>query len=148
MRSFWYAVFASLFLFSGSTAQALQIIDLLPGEEITNGTVIPDGSTVNVLGGTIGLSVDLSDGVLNIESGNVAIGATSVATGFTNSNNMVQVSGGNVGGFFQLRNNTQLDLSGGQLESFGVFSGSTANITGGVVTRFPDIYFFHRSRQH
>jgi len=52
---------------------------------------------------------------------------------------MVQVSGGSVGGFFQLIN-TQLEISGGQVESFGVFVGSTANITGGAVTRFPDIF--------
>ena len=75
-----------------------------------------------------------------MQSGSVALGAGSIATGFTNSNNMVQVSGGSVGGFFQLTNNTQLDVSGGQLESFGVFTGSSANITGGVVTRFPDIF--------
>ena len=140
MRAFWFAVVTSLFVSTGSTAQALQVIDLLPGDTIGNNTVITAGTTVNVLGGTIGLGVDLSNGVLNIESGNVALGATSIATGFTNSNNMVQVSGGTVGGFFQLTNSTQLDVSGGQLESFGVFSGSSANISGGVVTRFPDIF--------
>ena len=140
MRAFWFAVVTSLFVSTGSTAQALQVIDLIPGDTIGNNTVIADGTTVNVQGGTIGLGVDLSNGLLNIESGNVALGANSISTGFTNSNNTVQVSGGNVGGFFQLFNNTQLDVSGGQMESFGVFSGSTANITGGVVTRFPDIF--------
>ena len=140
MRAFLFAVLTSLILSGGSTVQALQVINLLPGDGIAGGTVIDDGTTVNVLGGTIGLGVDLSNGVLNIESGNVALGATSIATGFTNSNNMVQVSGGTVGGFFQLTNSTQLDVSGGQLESFGVFSGSSANISGGVVTRFPDIF--------
>ena len=140
MRAFLIAVVTSLFLLSGSTVQALQVVNLFPGDEITDGTDIETGATVNVLGGSIGLGVDLSDGVLNVQSGSVALGAGSIATGFTNSNNMVQVSGGSVGGFFQLTNNTQLDVSGGQLESFGVFTGSSANITGGVVTRFPDIF--------
>ena len=140
MRAFLIAVVTSLFLLSGSTVQALQVVNLFPSDEITDGTDIETGATVNVLGGSIGLGVDLSDGVLNVQSGSVALGAGSIATGFTNSNNMVQVSGGSVGGFFQLTNNTQLDVSGGQLESFGVFTGSSANITGGVVTRFPDIF--------
>ena len=140
MRAFLIAVVTSLFLLSGSTVQALQVVNLFPGDEITDGTDIETGAIVNVLGGSIGLGVDLSDGVLNVQSGSVALGAGSIATGFTNSNNMVQVSGGSVGGFFQLTNNTQLDVSGGQLESFGVFTGSSANITGGVVTRFPDIF--------
>lgn len=140
MRAFLIAVLTSLILSNVSTVQALQVIDLLPGDEIANSTDIVTGSTVNVLGGSIGLGVDLSDGVLNIESGSVALNASSIATGFTNSNNTVLVSGGNVGGFFQLTNNTRLDVSGGQLESFGAFSGSSANISGGVVTRFPDIF--------
>jgi len=140
MRAFLFAVLTSLVLSNSSPVQALQVIDLFPNDEITNGTDIDSGTTVNVLGGSIGLGVDLSNGVLNVESGSVALGAGSITTGFTNSNNMVQVSGGNIGGFFQLTNNTQLDVSGGQLESFGVFSGSSATISGGVVTRFPDIF--------
>ena len=125
----------------GSNEQAFaQTIDLLPGQAIQNGTIIPNGTTVNVNGGTIGLSVDLSNGALNINSGNVAIGATGISTGFTNSNNQVTVNGGQVGGFFQLSNQTQLTLNDGQLESFGVFSGSSVTINGGRVTRFPDIF--------
>ena len=126
---------------SGSTEHVFaQTIDLLPGQTIQNGTIIPDGTTVNVNGGTIGLSVDLSNGTLNINSGNVAIGATGIPTGFTNSNNQVTVNGGQVGGFFQLFDQTQLTLNDGQLESFGVFSGSSVTINGGRVTRFPDIF--------
>lgn len=119
---------------------AAQTINLAPGNSIAGGTVIAPGSTVNVLGGDIGLSVDLSSGVLNVQSGNVAIGATSVATGFTNVDNTVNISGGNVGGFFQLIGNTDLNLSGGVIQSFGLFNDNTvANITGGTVTDFPDI---------
>lgn len=125
---------------AANTLSAWDVIDLFPGDEIVDDTVIESGTTVNVLGGSIGLGVDLANGVLNVESGFVAIGANDIPTGFTNSNNTVNVSGGNVGGFFQLTNGTELDVSGGQLESFGVFSGSSANITGGVVTRFPDIF--------
>jgi len=64
-----------------------------------------------------------------------------IETGFTNSNNEVNVSGGTVGGSFQLLDSTVLTLTGGEIESFGVFGeGSIANISGGVVSRFPDIF--------
>ncbi len=135
-----FCAFVVLLCLTEGVLSAQNVIDLLPGNQIANGTVIADGTTVNVLGGNIGLGVDLSNGVLNIESGQVAIGATGIPTGFTNSNNQVNVSGGDVGGFFQLFNGTELNLTGGQLNSFGVFSGSTANISGGTVTRFPDIF--------
>ena len=140
MRSIYIAAVATFLLLASSTAQAQNVINLLPGDEIADGTDIPDGTIVNVLGGSIGLGVDLANGQLNIESGDVAIGATGIPTGFTNDNNLISVSGGNVGGFFQLQTGTQLDVTDGQLESFGVFSDSTANISGGVVTRFPDIF--------
>ena len=117
-----------------------QTIDLGPGQSIANGTVIPDGTTVNVDGGTIGLGVDLFNGVLNINSGSVAIGATGIPTGFTNSTNQITLNGGQVGGFFQLFNSSDLTINGGQIESFGVFSGSRVTINGGTVTRFPDIF--------
>lgn len=133
-------VFAIYFAMA-SIASAQSTINLLPGDSIANGNVIAAGTTVNVLGGNIGLGVDQSNGTLNIESGNVAVGASSIGTGFTNSNNLVNISGGTVGGFFQLLGNTTLNLSGGQMESFGVFnSGTRVNITGGTVTRFPDIF--------
>ena len=113
----------------------------IPPATVSPGAVIPSGTTVNVFaGGVIPLSVDLSDGELNVEGGSVAVGATGISTGFTNSNNTVNVRSGDVGGFFQLLNGTVLNLEDGQMESFGVFSGSTANITGGVVTRFPDTF--------
>ena len=116
-------------------------INLLPGDMIDDNTVIPSGTTVNVLGGSIGLGVDLSDGILNVESGTVAMGASSIATGFTNSNNQVNISGGTVGGFFQLTNGTELTITDGEIESFGLFgSGAMANIIGGTVSRFPDIF--------
>ena len=67
MRAFWFAVVTSLFVSTGSTAQALQVIDLLPGDTIGNNTVITAGTTVNDLGGSIGLGVYLSNGVLNID---------------------------------------------------------------------------------
>ncbi len=119
---------------------AAQTVNLNPGDSIPNNTVIPSGTTVNVLGGTIGLGVDLSNGVLNIESGSVAVGANGISTGFTNSNNQVNLSDGRVGGFFQLTNRTDLSITGGEIESFGLFDGSTATITGGTVSRFPDIF--------
>ena len=116
-------------------------VDLLPGDSIADGTVIADGSTVNVTGGSIGLGVDLADGILNVESGSVALGSTDIETGFTSSNSEINISGGTVGGSFQLLDSSVLTISGGEIESFGVFGeGAIANITGGVVTRFPDIF--------
>lgn len=132
-------LFVSLSLSHAANAQG--VINLFPGDEIADGTVIDSGTTVNVLGGSIGLGVDLANGILNIESGDVAAGANSIGTGFTNSNNVVNLSGGEVGGFFQLTNNTELNISGGEIESFGLFgAGVVANISGGTVSRFPDIF--------
>jgi len=124
-----------------SVIQAQNTIDLFPGDSIADGTVIAPGTTVNVLGGSIGLGVDLDNGILNIDSGTVAVGATGIGSGFTNSNNQINLNGGTVGGFFQLTNSSDLFISGGEIESFGVFgSGATTTITGGTVTRFPDIF--------
>jgi hypothetical protein len=118
-----------------------QTVINLPPNTVSAGTVLPNGATVNVsAGGIIPLSVDLTGGTLNVAGGQVAVGATGISTGFTNSNNRVNVTGGQIGGFFQLTNGTTLNLSAGQMESFGVFSGSTATITGGLVTRFPDTF--------
>lgn len=133
-------VATAVLLFTVDATHALQVINLFPGDAISDNTVITSGTTVNVLGGTIGLGVDLANGELNVNSGTVATGASSIATGFTNSNNDVTLNGGTIGGFFQLTNSTDFEINGGQIESFGVFSGSTATINGGVVTRFPDIF--------
>lgn len=116
-----------------------QVIDVGPDDIIPSNTQLPTGATVNVNGGTIGLGVELISGELNVNDGNVAIGANSMPTGFNNINNVVNVNGGNVGGFFQLRSGTVLNLNGGVVESFGVLTNSTANINGGQVIIFPDI---------
>ena len=131
-------LFFAIVLVASVTSSA-QVIELGPGDSIANNTQLPNGTTVNVNGGTIGLGVELIGGQLNINDGNVAIGANSQATGFNNINNTVNITGGSVGGFFQLRTASVLNLSGGVVESFGVLSNSTANITGGSVLIFPDI---------
>lgn len=124
-------------------AMGQNVVTVGPGSPIGNSVVIQSGSTVNVIdGGTIGLNVDLSNGRLNISGGAVALGATGVngsTSGFTNTNNVVTVTGGNVGPFFQLFNSTAT-ITGGTMNTFGVFSGSTATIRGGVVTGFPDVF--------
>jgi len=130
---------AILFVLLSAVATDAQVIDLGVGDMIANNTQIANGTTVNVNGGTIGLGVELIDGELNVNDGFVALGANSQPTGFNNINNVVNVSGGEVGGFFQLRNGTELNLNGGVVESFGVLSNSTATITGGSVLVFPDI---------
>lgn len=131
--------FIVIFLCLACSQVNAQTINIGPGDSVANNTTFPNGSTVNVNGGTVGLGVELSNGVLNINSGNVAIGANSMATGFNNVDNIVNINGGEVGGFFQIRNGTELNLTGGVLESFGVLTNSTATITGGTVVVFPDI---------
>ena len=117
-----------------------QTVVNIPPATVANSTVLPSGATVNVLdGGSIGLGVDLSNGTLNIRGGRVAIGATGIPSGFTNSNNTVNVSGGTVGPFFQFFNSDGF-ITGGTLDTFGVFSGSTVTIEGGNVTGFPDVF--------
>ncbi len=132
-------VFAVAFVLLPVFVAVAQEINVGPGDSIPNNTQLPNGATVNVNGGTIGLGVELISGVLNVNDGNVAIGANSQGTGFNNINNTVNINGGNVGGFFQLRNGTVLNLNDGVVESFGVLSNSSANITGGQVVVFPDI---------
>ncbi len=110
------------------------------GVVVPNGTIFPTGCTVNVFdGGTIGLAVDLANGELNILGGEVALGASGVPTGFTNSNNIVNISGGNIGPFFQFFSSVG-SVTGGTLDTFGVFSGSEVTIDGGTVTGFPDVF--------
>ena len=122
-------------------ALAQTVVNVGPGVVIPNGTDLPNGATVNVSdGGTIGLGVDLSNGTLNITGGNVALGATGIASGFTNSNNNVNVTGGNVGPFFQFFNGSRGTLSGGTRNTFGVFSGSSVTADGSTITGFADVF--------
>lgn len=120
---------------------AQPVINLGPGDPTPSFTDLPNGATVNVLdGGAIGLGVDLANGTLNINGGSVALGATGIPTGFTNFNNTVNITGGNVGPFFQLTGNTEAVFSGGTLDTFGVFSNSTATANGSTITGFADVF--------
>ena len=83
-----------------ATSRGQSVVDVNPGQTIPNNVTIANGTTVNVNGGTIGLGVNLTSGTLNINSGEVAIGAASIFSGFENTNNIVNVTGGEVGGFF------------------------------------------------
>ena len=131
----------SLSLALSQLAAAQNIINVnSPATSIDDNTVIPSGSTVIVSdGGSIGLGVDLSNGILLIEGGTVAEGNQTFPGGFSNFTNEVRITGGRVGAFFQLGSGTTLDLSGGEIESFGIFNGSTADVFSGTITRFPDI---------
>lgn len=124
-----------------ATSSLAQPVVNIPPSQALNGTDFPNGATVNVFdGGFIGLSVDLTGGTLNIFGGQVAIGASGISTGFTNSNNEVNIQGGTIGPFFQLFSGTTLNLDGGTMDTFGVFSGSTANVNAGTVQGFPDVF--------
>ena len=95
-----FLIVTVLFVFTPSVVNAQSTLTLQPGDVVANGTDFPDGTIVNVNGGSIGLGVDLSNGELNINSGSVALGANSIGTGFTNTKNLVNLTGGEVGGFF------------------------------------------------
>ena len=75
---------------------------------IANNTVLPTGATVVVSeGGSIGLGVQLSNGTLQIEGGEVAINSTSFTQGFANFANEIILTGGAVGDFFSLQQSSQ-----------------------------------------
>ena len=121
------------------SAQQLEVNSA--ASSIANGVDIASGSTVVVSdGGEIGLGVDLSNGTLIVQGGEVALGANGISTGFTNTNNEVLLTGGEVGAFFQITGGSHLTVAGGTVESFGVFNGSSADVFSGRVTRFPDIW--------
>ena len=135
-----------------------QVIDVGAGDVIDNSTSIPDGAVINLNGGTIasgtvfsaanfpngftlnindgvvGLGVEINNATINIAGGQVALGASDLSEGVNNFNNTITVRGGDVGGFFQLRGSSTLELAGGTIESFGTLLDATATVTGGSFT--------------
>ena len=138
--------------------QVADLTNVMAGEVIDNSTVIPDGAVVNLNGGTIasgtvfsagdfpsgftlnindgvvGLGVEINNAIINIAGGEVALGANDLSEGVNNFNNTITVTGGEVGGFFQLRGSSTLELAGGTIESFGTLANATATVTGGEFT--------------
>ena len=111
----------------------------LDGGSIASGTVFsaadfPNGTTLNINDGAVGLGVVINNSTINIAGGQVALGASNLSEGINNFSNSVTVTGGNVGGFFQLRGNSTLELSAGTIESFGTLPNATATVTGGTFT--------------
>ena len=160
MMIFKYSL-AVLLTFAVSNPLLGQVADLtnvMAGEVIDNSTVIPDGAVVNLNGGTIasgtvfsagdfpsgftlnindgvvGLGVEINNAIINIAGGEVALGANDLSEGVNNFNNTITVTGGEVGGFFQLRGSSTLELAGGTIESFGTLANATATVTGGAFT--------------
>ena len=138
--------------------QGIDLSNIVAGDVIDNSTVIPDGAVINLNGGTIasgtlfsnadfpnGVTLNINDGVvglgveihnstINVSGGQVAIGASNLAEGVNNFSNTITVTGGDVGGFFQLRGTSTLQLDGGRVESFGTLLSATATVTGGAFT--------------
>ena len=160
MMIFKYSL-AILLTFAVSNPLLGQVADLtnvMAGEVIDNSTVIPDGAVVNLNGGRIasgtvfsagdfpsgftlnindgvvGLGVEINNAIINIAGGEVALGANDLSEGVNNFNNTITVTGGEVGGFFQLRGSSTLELAGGTIESFGTLANATATVTGGEFT--------------
>lgn len=160
MMIFKYSL-AILLTFAVSNPLLGQVADLtnvMAGEVIDNSTVIPDGAVINLNGGTIasgtvfsaddfpggftlnindgvvGLGVEINNAIINIAGGEVALGASNLSEGVNNFNNTITVTGGDVGGFFQLRGSSTLELAGGTIESFGTLANATATVTGGAFT--------------
>lgn len=141
-----------------STPMLGQVIDVGAGDVIDNSTSIPDGAVINLNGGTIasgtvfsaanfpngftlnindgvvGLGVEINNATINIAGGQVALGASDLSEGVNNFNNTITVTGGDVGGFFQLRGSSTLELAGGTIESFGTLLDATATVSGGSFT--------------
>ena len=61
-------LFFAIVLVASVTSSA-QVIELGPGDSIANNTQLPNGTTVNVNGGTIGLGVELIGGRVNRADG-------------------------------------------------------------------------------
>ena len=160
MMIFKYSL-AILLTFAVSNPLLGQVADLtnvVAGEVIDNSTVIPDGAVINLNGGTIasrtvfsaddfpsgftlnindgvvGLGVEINNAIINIAGGEVALGASDLSEGVNNFNNTITVTGGDVGGFFQLRGSSTLELAGGTIESFGTLPDATATVKGGSFT--------------
>ena len=138
--------------------EMINLEDVVAGDVIDNSTVILDGAVINLNGGTIasgtifgagefpsgvtlnindgivGLGVEINNSTINIAGGQVALGASNLSEGVNNFNNTITVTGGDVGGFFQLRNGSTLELVDGTIESFGILGNSSATVTGGAFT--------------
>ena len=111
----------------------------LNGGSIASGTVFsaadfPNGTTLNINDGVVGLGVVINNSTINIAGGQVALGASNLSEGVNNFSNSVTITGGDVGGFFQLRGNSTLELSNGTIESFGTLPSASATVTGGAFT--------------
>ena len=132
------------------SAQDIDLSNVVAGDVIDSDTPIPDGAVINLNGGSIavgtesimgvvlninsgdvGLDVEISNSTINIAGGQVAVGAANVAEGVNNFSNDITVTDGEVGGFFQLRGNSTLQLSGGSIESFGTLPLASATVSGG-----------------
>ena len=111
----------------------------LNGGSIASGTVFsnedfPNGVTLNIADGSVGLGVEIHNSTINISGGEVALGASNLSEGVNNFSNTVTVTGGDVGGFFQLRGTSTLELLGGTVESFGTLGTGAATVSGGSFT--------------
>lgn len=111
----------------------------LNGGSIASGTIFsaadfPNGVELNINDGAVGLGVEINNSVINVAGGQVAVGASNLSEGVNNFSNDIFVTGGSVGGFFQLRGDSNLELSGGTVESFGILPNASATVTGGAFT--------------
>lgn len=111
----------------------------LNGGSIASGTVFsnedfPNGVTLNIADGSVGLGVEIHNSTINISGGEVALGASNLSEGVNNFSNTITVTGGDVGGFFQLRGTSTLELLGGTVESFGTLGTGAATVSGGSFT--------------
>lgn len=150
------AVFPLLVASLPAAGQGIDLSNVVAGDVIDNSTPIPNGAVINLNGGSIaagttfsaadfpsgfelninegfvGLDVEINNATINISGGQVALGASNLIEGVNNFSNTIAVTGGDVGGFFQLRGNSTLEISGGSVESFGTLTNATATVTGGA----------------
>lgn len=104
------------------------------------GGMLPDnftatGANIEVVGGTIGESMELVETTLNLAGGTIEGGLA------VYMNSRVDVSGGNIGAGLLVTSGSQLDIRGGDVggtddSGVGVRDGGVVNISGGTVGEY------------
>ena len=148
-RNLVFVIFVLFFLPLGVQGQVVDLSNVGPGDTIDSSTLVPAGAVINLNGGTIatntdfdevtlnvnsgvvGIDIDIRNSRINISGGEVSLLASDLRTGVNNWSNVISITGGEVGSFFQLRGNTTLALAGGSLEGFGTINNARAIVTGG-----------------
>jgi hypothetical protein len=137
--------FASLRLERSATPPTVPVIDITGGTgplgarngqtlTLHNGGSLPSnfnagrGSTVNILGGTVGQNFEAYVAVVNVEGGDIADGLDAFA------GSEINVRGGHVGRDFDAYAGSVVNVSGGNMDRIDARTNSTVNLIAEVQT--------------